>query len=58
MKRVLFTVSAIVLAAVSFSSLSCSRRNSNSGSASVTLNRDKPLVFFNRQPSDPYNWRY
>lgn len=50
MKKTILAVSAITLAAASM--MSCSKGGS-SASTSVTLNKDKPLVFFNRQPSDP-----
>ncbi|MGP1495174.1 MAG: substrate-binding domain-containing protein [Treponema sp.] len=30
----------------------CTKSNSSSGNT-ITMNKDKPLVFFNRQPSDP-----
>lgn len=46
MKKVICSVVALALAAGSF--MSC---NKNGGSK--VLNKDKPLVFFNRQPSDP-----
>lgn len=48
MKKTLITISAIVMAAAGF--MSCKEK---AETASVTLNKDKPLVFFNRQPSDP-----
>lgn len=47
MKKALLTVSALTMVAAGF--LGCQK----SGSSSVVLNKDKPLVFFNRQPSDP-----
>lgn len=51
MKKSILTISALVLTTVSLTSfVGCTRKNSTS---SVTLNKDKPLVFFNRQPSDP-----
>lgn len=51
MKKSIFTISALVLTTVSLTSfVGCTKKNSTS---SVTLNKDKPLVFFNRQPSDP-----
>jgi methyl-galactoside transport system substrate-binding protein len=50
MKKSMLAVSALVLAATSL--MSCSKKD-GSGKAAVTLNKDKPLVFFNRQPSDP-----
>ena len=48
MKKVVITVSAFAMALAGF--MGCSK---NSGGASRTLNKDKPLVFFNRQPSNP-----
>lgn len=55
MKKVFFSLFAMVLVAVSFTNLACSKKDSaSSGTArSITLNKDKPLIFFNRQPSDP-----
>lgn len=51
MKKSILTISALVLTTVSLTSfVGCTKKNSTS---SVTLNKDKPLVFFNRQPSDP-----
>ncbi len=47
MKKALFTISALVMAAAGL--MSCSKNDAKN----VTLNKDKPLVFFNRQPSDP-----
>ena len=47
MKEALVTVSALVMTAAGF--MGCQK----SGNSSVVLNKDKPLVFFNRQPSDP-----
>ena len=47
MKTALVTVSALVMTAAGF--MGCQK----SGNSSVVLNKDKPLVFFNRQPSDP-----
>ena len=47
MKKALVTVSALVMTAAGF--MGCQK----SGNSSVVLNQDKPLVFFNRQPSDP-----
>lgn len=47
MKKALVTVSALVMTAAGF--MGCQK----SGNSSVVLNKDKPLVFFNRQPSDP-----
>lgn len=49
MKKTLVTISAIVMAAAGF--MSC--KDKGNAAATVTLNKDKPLVFFNRQPSDP-----
>lgn len=46
MKKSLLVLLALVLAA-SMCFVSCG------GSGDVVLNKDKPLVFFNRQPSDP-----
>ena len=46
MKKSLFVLVALVLAA-GMCLVSCG------GSGDVVLNKDKPLVFFNRQPSDP-----
>ena len=39
----------LVLAAAGMSLVGCSK----AGGAKKVLNKDKPLVFFNRQPSDP-----
>lgn len=47
MKKALVIVSALVMTAAGF--MGCQK----SGNSSVVLNKDKPLVFFNRQPSDP-----
>ena len=47
MKKALVTVSALVMTAAGFMG------SQKSGNSSVVLNKDKPLVFFNRQPSDP-----
>ena len=47
MKKALVTVSALVMTAAGF--MGCQK----SGNSSVVLNKDKPLGFFNRQPSDP-----
>lgn len=47
MKKALVTVSALVMTAAGFTG--CQK----SGNSSVVLNKNKPLVFFNRQPSDP-----
>lgn len=49
MKKSLLTVSAIAMAAVSF--MGCNDKKGTT--TSVVMNKDKPLVFFNRQPSDP-----
>ncbi len=49
MKKALITASVIAMAAAGF--MGCSK----GAGAGVTLNKDKPLVFFNRQPSDPTN---
>lgn len=46
MKKVVCSAVALALAAGTF--MSC-----NGGTGSKVLNKDKPLVFFNRQPSDP-----
>ncbi len=46
MKKVVCSAVALALAAGTF--MSC-----NGGNGSKVLNKDKPLVFFNRQPSDP-----
>jgi methyl-galactoside transport system substrate-binding protein len=48
MKKSVVAVAALTLTAISF--IGCGK---SSGGKSVTLNKDKPLVFFNRQPSDP-----
>ncbi len=48
MKKALFTISALAMAAAGF--MGCKEKTA---ATSVTLNKDKPLVFFNRQPSDP-----
>ena len=47
MKKTVLAVSAFVMAATGF--IGCSKK----GVDGVVLNKDKPLVFFNRQPSDP-----
>lgn len=49
-KRIFLTL----VSAAMFSSLfiGCSKKN-NAASSGVVMNKDKPLVFFNRQPSDP-----
>lgn len=49
MKRALLTISALTMVAAGL--MSCSGKNTSE--KTVTLNKDKPLVFFNRQPSDP-----
>lgn len=49
MKKSLLTVSAIAMAAASF--MGCNDKKAST--TSVVMNKDKPLVFFNRQPSDP-----
>jgi methyl-galactoside transport system substrate-binding protein len=46
MKKCLIATSAIALAAAL---MGCNEKSNTS----ITLNKDKPLVFFNRQPSDP-----
>jgi len=46
MKKSVLIISAVAVAAASL--VSCSKSNGK-----VVLNKDKPLVFFNRQPSDP-----
>lgn len=46
MKKCLIVTSAIALAAVL---MGCNEKSNST----ITLNKDKPLVFFNRQPSDP-----
>ena len=46
MKKLVCSAVALALAAGTF--MSC-----NGGNGSKVLNKDKPLVFFNRQPSDP-----
>lgn len=52
MKKSILTISALVLTTVSLTSfVGCTKKNSST--SSVTLNKDKPLIFFNRQPSDP-----
>ena len=50
LKKSLLTLSAAAMAAALFTG--CAKRNSSSGNT-ITMNKDKPLVFFNRQPSDP-----
>ncbi len=61
MKKTLLAVSAMALVAAGF--MSCGKSGNNASTAdsgkateskkAITLNKDKPLVFFNRQPSDP-----
>lgn len=46
MKKSVLIISALAVAAAGLTS--CTKGNGN-----VVLNKDKPLVFFNRQPSDP-----
>ncbi len=46
MKKCLIATSAIALAAAL---MGCNEKSNST----ITLNKDKPLVFFNRQPSDP-----
>ena len=43
----------VVLALVALIAMTCVFANGSAEAAGVTLNKDKPLVFFNRQPSDP-----
>ncbi len=50
LKKSLLTLSAVAMAAAMFTG--CTKSNSSSGNT-ITMNKDKPLVFFNRQPSDP-----
>lgn len=50
LKKSLLTLSAVAMAAALFTG--CTKSNSSSGNT-ITMNKDKPLVFFNRQPSDP-----
>ncbi|MCR5763024.1 MAG: substrate-binding domain-containing protein [Treponema sp.] len=50
MKKSVLAAAAMTLTAISF--MGCGG-NKAAGGKSVTLNKDKPLVFFNRQPSDP-----
>lgn len=47
MKKQMLIISSVVMAAAGF--MGCSKNNSTS----IVMNKDKPLVFFNRQPSDP-----
>lgn len=50
LKKSLLTLSAVAMSAALFTG--CTKKNSSSGNT-ITMNKDKPLVFFNRQPSDP-----
>lgn len=43
----------VVFALVALIAMTCVFANGSAEAAGVTLNKDKPLVFFNRQPSDP-----
>ena len=43
----------VVLALVALIAMKCVFANGSAEATGVTLNKDKPLVFFNRQPSDP-----
>ena len=43
----------VVLALVALIAMTCVFANGSAEAAGVTLNKDKPLVCFNRQPSDP-----
>ena len=43
----------VVSALVALIAMTCVFANGSAEAAGVTLNKDKPLVFFNRQPSDP-----
>ena len=43
----------VVLALVALIAMTCVFANGSAEAAGVTLTKDKPLVFFNRQPSDP-----
>lgn len=43
----------VVLALVALIAMTCVFANGSAEATGVTLNKDKPLVFFNRQPSDP-----
>ena len=43
----------VVLALVALIAMTCVFANGSAEAAGVTLNKDRPLVFFNRQPSDP-----
>lgn len=44
---------AILMAMLSCAMVFAQGGTESAGTAKVTLNKDKPLVFFNRQPSDP-----
>lgn len=50
LRKSLLTLSAVAMSAAMFTG--CTKSNSSSGNT-ITMNKDKPLVFFNRQPSDP-----
>lgn len=50
LRKSLLTLSAVAMSAALFTG--CTKSNSSSGNT-ITMNKDKPLVFFNRQPSDP-----
>lgn len=50
LKKSLLTLSAVAMSAALFTG--CTKSKSSSGNT-ITMNKDKPLVFFNRQPSDP-----
>ncbi|MCR5607096.1 MAG: substrate-binding domain-containing protein [Treponema sp.] len=45
--------SMVAMAVVGIAGLTGCSKNEASNKPAVTLNKDKPLVFFNRQPSDP-----
>lgn len=45
--------SMVAMAMVGIAGLAGCSKNESSTKKAVTLNKDKPLVFFNRQPSDP-----
>lgn len=47
MKKQMLIISTVVMAAAGF--MGCSKNNNSN----IVMNKDKPLVFFNRQPSDP-----
>lgn len=60
MNKSLVAISALTLAALGLASCGNSSSSGTASSTSstaekkaITLNKDKPLVFFNRQPSDP-----